>query len=43
METETALEDMAKKDEGRVKKRDPGYEVEKDRWDRFVRRALGEQ
>jgi hypothetical protein len=43
LETETALEGIAKKDEGRVKERGPGYEVEKDRWDRFVRRALGEQ
>lgn len=42
LETETALEGIAKKDEGGVKERGPGYEAEKDRWDSFVRRALRE-
>ena len=43
LETETALEGIAKKDKGHVEERGPRYETEKDRWDSFVRRALGEQ
>ena len=41
LETETALEGIAKKDRERVKEKSPRYEVQKDRWDRFVRQALG--
>ena len=43
LETETALEGMAEKEEELVKERGPGYEAETDRWDSFVRRALREQ
>ena len=43
LETETALEGMAKKEERLVKERGPGYEAETDRWDGFVRQALREQ
>ena len=43
LETETALEGMAEKEEGLMKERGPGYEAEEERWDNFVRQALGEQ
>ena len=43
LETETALEGIAEKEEGLMKERGPGYEAEEERWDNFVRRALGEQ
>ena len=43
LETETALEGIAEKEEGHVKEKGPGYEEKEGRWDSFVRRALGEQ
>ena len=41
LETETALEGIADKDEELMKERGPRYETEGDKWDSFVRRALG--
>jgi site-specific recombinase XerD len=43
LETETALEGIAKREGERVKETSPGYEAEGDKWDRFVLWAVREQ